>query len=72
MDDYRTVQGDSWDSIALKLYGNENLSYLLIDANTEHRFTVLFSAGIILKVPDAPVMPISVNNLPPWRRNSVT
>ena len=64
MDDYRTVQGDSWDSIALKLYGN--------DANTEHRFTVLFSAGIILKVPDAPVMPISVNNFPPWRRNSVT
>ncbi|EAB4113965.1 phage tail protein [Salmonella enterica] len=72
MDNYRTIQGDAWDSIAARLYGNEYLSCLLIDANPKHRLTVLFSAGVILTVPDAPAKPATVNNLPPWKRNSVT
>ncbi|EMX9457375.1 tail protein X, partial [Salmonella enterica] len=52
MDNYRTIQGDAWDSIAARLYGNEYLSCLLVDANPKHRLTVLFSAGVILTVPD--------------------
>ncbi|EBJ4221238.1 phage tail protein, partial [Salmonella enterica] len=40
MDNYRTIQGDAWDSIAARLYGNEYLSYLLVDANPKHRLTV--------------------------------
>ncbi|EDH5424298.1 phage tail protein, partial [Salmonella enterica subsp. enterica serovar Muenchen] len=64
--------GDAWDSIAARLYGNEYLSCLLVDANPRHRLTVLFSAGVILTVPDAPAKPATVNNLPPWKRNSVT
>lgn len=72
MDDYRTAQGDAWDSIAKKLYGDEYLASLLINANPKHRLTVLFSAGVILTVPDAPSSVQTVNNLPPWRRNSVT
>ncbi|ELB4165562.1 tail protein X [Salmonella enterica] len=72
MDNYRTIQGDAWDSIAARLYGNEYLSCLLVDANPKLRLTVLFSAGVILTVPDAPAKPATVNNLPPWKRNSVT
>lgn len=66
---YTTVQGDTWDIIALKKYGTEKGMHLLLGANPAHRDTVLFSAGIAIIVPDAPA---AVNeNLPPWRRGNI-
>jgi phage tail protein X len=66
---YRTVQGDTWDIIALKMYpnlGGEKLMHTLIEANPEHRETVIFEANIVLEIPtvDIPV----VSSLPPWKR----
>jgi phage tail protein X len=66
---YRTVQGDTWDIIALKMYpnlGGEKLMHTLIEAIPEHRETVIFEANIVLEVPtvDIPV----VSSLPPWKR----
>lgn len=72
MASYTTVQGDAWDSISLAVYGDEFLAGYLMAANLEHRDTVLFSGNIVLNVPAAPEAPLSVNNLPPWKRNSVT
>ncbi|EED9388554.1 phage tail protein [Salmonella enterica subsp. enterica] len=72
MDKYVTVQGDAWDRIALKVYGDEYMAGLLMSANIEHRNTVLFSGNITLKVPPEPEKRETVNNLPPWRRNSVS
>lgn len=72
MDKYITVQGDAWDRIAQKVYGDEYMAGLLMSANIEHRNTVLFSGNITLNVPVAPDKPQTVNNLPPWRRNSVS
>jgi len=43
-----------------------------MSANIEHRNTVLFSGNITLKVPPEPEKRETVNNLPPWRRNSVS
>lgn len=63
---YTTKQGDMWDSIAYKLYGTEKGMNALLDANIQHRDTVVFSAGVVLAVPDYN-KPVS-NVLPPWRR----
>lgn len=64
---YRTIQGDTWDIIAFKVYnslGEERLMHLLIDANPLYRNYVCFPAGVILNVPEVEI-PRS-NTLPPW------
>ena len=66
---YVTVQGDTWDMIAFKVYeglGGEKLTHTLLDANSEHISTVIFSAGIELTVPEV-YYPAS-KSLPPWMR----
>ncbi|GAV21614.1 tail protein X [Carboxydothermus pertinax] len=66
MREYITVQGDTWDIIALKVYGSEMYMTKLIEANPEHRETVFFSANVKLKVPEIET-PIPTT-LPPWKR----
>ena len=66
MTTYVTKSGDMWDGIAKKVYGTETAMNVLLDANPEHIGTVVFSAGIVLDVPNytAPTPDL----LPPWRR----
>lgn len=66
MPEYTTIQGDTWDLIALRTCGSENYMTKLIEANPEHRETVFFSANVKLKVPEI-ATPIP-SKLPPWRR----
>ena len=69
MKTYRTVQGDTWDLIALKMYpkiGGEKLMDVLLEHNPEHIKTVIFPANVILKVPDVDIPVIS--SLPAWKR----
>ena len=69
MKTYRTVQGDTWDLIALRMYpkiGGEKLMDILLEYNSEHIHTVIFPANVILKIPDVDVPVIST--LPPWKR----
>ena len=64
---YKTVQGDTWDLIAAKVYpglGGEKFTSALIDANPKHVETVIFSAGTELEIPEVSV-PAS-RSLPPW------
>ena len=49
---YTTIQGDTWDAIAYVVYGDEMQMHLLIEANPDQRETVIFSAGVVLNVPD--------------------
>lgn len=63
---YITVQGDMWDSIAYKCYGDESGINVLMDANQAYLDTVIFPAGVELKIPEY-VKPVT-NILPPWRR----
>lgn len=63
---YTTVQGDMWDIIAKKRYGDEKQMHRLIEANPLHRDTVFFSAGARLSVPAVGVNEIS-RTLPPWK-----
>lgn len=66
---YVTQSGDMWDFIAYRAYKRkrpELILHLLLEANPEHRETVVFKSGISLIIPDAPDnIP---ETLPPWKR----
>jgi len=64
-DTYTTMQGDAWDAIAYRLWGEERLFVELVQANPEHLDVVLFPAGIVLRVPPKPKRVIR-QELPLW------
>ncbi len=69
MTTYITVQGDTWDLIALRMYpkiGAEKLMDILLEANPDYMHTVIFPANVALNIPDVDVPVIS--NLPAWKR----
>ena len=62
---YKTIQGDTWDMVAKKVYGAErHLDYLMA-----HNFDLLdyfiFPAGIEINTPDLPLE--QEEYLPAWR-----
>lgn len=65
---YMTREGDTFDLLALSLYGHENKASVLIQANPDYCDVLIFDAGITLVVPEvAPTA--SPSTLPPWRRD---
>lgn len=52
MREYTSIQGDMWDNIAYKVYGDETKIYPLIEANPEYRDIYVFPGGIVLTVPE--------------------
>lgn len=64
---YITIEGDTFDGLALRFYHNEKLASTIIQANPDHCDVLIFEAGVSLVIPAAAsvVMPAS---LPPWRR----
>lgn len=65
--EYRTIQGDTWDSIAFAITGNERDMNLLIEANPEYSGVAVFNGGTILVIPEIDESQLSVNTLPPWK-----
>ncbi|UQZ90699.1 phage tail protein [Deltaproteobacteria bacterium Smac51] len=63
---YVTVQGDAWDAVAYRLWGNERLFMELIKANPDYMDTVIFPAGVELVIPSRPEDLVKME-LPPWR-----
>ncbi len=63
---YTTSQGDMWDSIALRLYGNERFMHELVGANPGYRSVAVFPANLVLNVPD--ISTEEKVTFPPWRR----
>ena len=63
---YTTIQGDTWDIIALRLYKEERYMHILLEANTQYNQVIVFPANIVLQVPDI-IIPAYIN-LPPWKR----
>ena len=66
MEEHRTIQGDTWDMIAKKVYGAERHLDYLMASNFELLDYFIFPAGIVVKVPELPAE-IS-EDLPSWRR----
>lgn len=67
---YRTKSGDTWDGIAYDLYGNEQYAQALIEANKAYIDTVIFSANILLAVPE--IAQTNQSSLPPWKQVKAT
>ena len=63
-----TVEGDTFDSLALLYYDDEKLASAIIQANLDHCDTLIFEAGIELTIPDV-VNVTMPETLPPWRRD---
>nr|DAM54011.1 MAG TPA: baseplate wedge protein [Caudoviricetes sp.] len=54
MKQYRTVQGDTWDLIAKKQYGDEKKLDILMMNNFSLLGYVVFPAGVLVDVPELP------------------
>lgn len=66
METYKTVQGDMWDLISYKVYGNEKFVDVLIAENPQYRKVLVFSAGVEIICPDVDTDNES-GGLPPWK-----
>ena len=54
MNTYKTIQGDTWDSIAYKIYGDEKYTDFLMQNNFELLDIFVFKAGTIVNTPELP------------------
>lgn len=64
---YITVEGDTFDALALRFYNDEKLASTIIQANPDYCDTLIFEAGVSLTIPEA-VAAVLPETLPPWRR----
>jgi phage tail protein X len=64
---YKTILGDTWDLIALKVYGTEKLFPLLMEANPSEIGTMIFSADTVLKIPPVNTELERVSHREDWR-----
>ena len=69
MDVIRTIQGDTWDTIAKRAYGDELKAQELMEARENVRLLdiQIFPAGIEVAVPEFPEK-AAVQDLPDWRK----
>ncbi len=66
---HTTAAGETWDQIALKLYGSVKYTEYLMANNQDPALlaTVIFDAGIVLSIPVLPVITQVNSGTPPWR-----
>ena len=67
---YTTRQGDTWDLIAFRLTESAEQTVALMQANPKYSNIFVFSAGVVLDVPDFETI-VDVDTLPPWRRDDL-
>ena len=63
---YNTVQGDTWDVIAKRVYGAEKHLDHLMKNNFDLLDYFIFPAGIIVNTPSLPDR--EADGIPQWRR----
>ena len=63
---YETLQGDTFDMIALDFYNDESKAAVIIQANPQYSNVLIFDANVILKIPQ--IEEAVVETLPPWKR----
>lgn len=63
---YTTRDGDQWDIIAKRVYGNELHADWLMENNGRYIGIYEFDAGTVLSVPPLPESKAA--ELPPWRK----
>jgi len=68
---YMTRQGDSFDALALEMYGEETLAHYIIEFNPDYADVLIFEANVPLRLPIVENVE-TPDTLPPWRRDSNT
>jgi phage tail protein X len=68
--EYVTKQGDRWDTIAFKAYGDASLVNGIIEANTSIVISPILEAGtrVIVPILESGEIQIDSELLPPWKR----
>ena len=64
-----TIEGDTFDILALTYYSDEKQASTIIQANPDYCDTLIFEAGVSLVIPDAATITLP-ETLPPWRRDA--
>lgn len=67
--EHTTVEGDTFDALALHYYNEEKLASRIIAANPDHCDTLIFEAGVVLRIPVINTVETPAT-LPPWRRGA--
>lgn len=65
---HKTVQGDTFDALALHYFDEETLASEIIQANPDYCDVLIFDAGVELLIPDEVESKLP-ETLPPWRRD---
>lgn len=65
METYETVQGDTWDMIAKKVYGEERYAGYLMESNRLLLDYMIFPGGVVLSIPE--LTEEQDADLPIWR-----
>ena len=66
--EYTTQDGDRWDLLAYRYYGNAAQTGPLESANLHVPLTPTLPAGIVLRIPVLEIAEIDTTLLPPWKR----
>lgn len=65
--EYTTREGDTFDALALEMYGAETLAHYIIDFNPDYADVLIFNANVALRLPIVEDAELP-DTLPPWRR----
>ena len=65
----KTVEGDTFDGLALEFFNDEQKASLIIAANLDYCDTLIFEAGVALRIPIVDDVELP-ETLPPWRRGT--
>ena len=63
---YTTKQGDTWDMIAYRVYGDVKYTGWLMQNNFPHLDIFVFDAGVVLQTPELPESE-QLAGAPVWR-----
>lgn len=66
---HTTIDGERWDTIAQKYYGNAAMMNDIISANPNVPLYDILPAGIVLDIPviESNDVKTDASNLPPWK-----
>lgn len=67
--EYTTREGDTFDALALEMYGEETLAHYIIEFNPDYADVLIFDANVALRLPIVESVE-TPDTLPPWRRDA--
>lgn len=65
--EYTTREGDTFDALALEMYGDESLAHYIIEFNPDFADVLIFEANVALRLPIVENVE-TPDTLPPWRQ----